>query len=138
MVVKGHYAERARRGGGEDLPHVLDLRLAHGPSLLLPRPDRVEAAGDDALGAVDRLQLRPGAAKLVERPRETPRGPARDVVVARNDEQRGPEGAEELRGSPVLSGSVAVREVAAHDDKLGSALRHERAQVVLHLRLFLR
>jgi hypothetical protein len=138
MMVEGDHLERAGRSSGEGLRDAVELGRPQGTALLLPGSDRVEPADDQALGAVRRLRLGPGAQELVEGARHAPGRPPGDVVVARNDEQ-GPVQRTEQRGGPfVLGGLVPVCEVAARDDKLRVESADQRPQIVLHFGLLSR
>ena len=131
-------AEGAVRRLSEAAPGAVDLRASKRAALLLPRADGVQAADDETLGAVGGLGLAPDALELVERPREAPRRELGDVVVARHDQERRAERAEQAGRVVVLGRRVAVREVAADDDELGRGRVDERAQIPLDLRLLLR
>ena len=135
-MVEGDHLERVGRCVGEDARHVLELGVAEGATLLLPRSHRVQPDDCEPLGPVDGLELRPDAQELVEGAREPPRRPARDVVVPRNDEQRAAERLQKAGGALVFFGFVAVRQVAARHDEFGVGLLYECPQIAFDLGLF--
>jgi hypothetical protein len=117
---------------------VLELSAADGAALLLPGSYGVQATDDEPFGAVDRLELGPAAVKLLEGPREAPGRPAGDVVVTRDDEERGVERAQQGGRPLVLGLRIPVSKVTARDDELRPALGHECTKIAFHLGFFLR
>ena len=94
----------------------------HGRTELMP--DEADAVGD-----VHRAGRLPDPLELRPRPREPRRERVRDVVVARNGDDRRRRGARRKRGRPlVLVAAPAVGQVAAGDDQLGPQALDQRGQ----------
>jgi hypothetical protein len=117
----------------------LELALGERAGLVAVRADRIEADCEDVLGLVDGLGPLPLPLELVERAREpAERGPRRDVVVARDDEQRASQVAEEAGRALVLVTPAPVREVAARDHELRIDELDQRHKRTVDRRLFAR
>lgn len=84
---------------------------------------------------MDGLGRLPVPLELAERMREPGRERPRDVVVARDDEQRPFEPLQKRRGAIVLARPCAVRQVAARDDQFGVDALDQGAQRALDLGL---
>ena len=112
-----------------------ELAGAKPAGLVPPRPNRVKADGEEAVGGVHRLCRLPLTLELAERVREPPLERPRDVVVARDHEQRPLQASQKLRSSAMLVGPSAVCQVAGGDDQSGVGALDEGAQRTLDLRL---
>jgi len=86
--VDGDDAKRSGGGAGELAGHALELAAPQDALLIEPWPRRVEPHGDEALGAVDRLDIAPDAFEVGERAGKAGRREHRHVVVSRHDEDR--------------------------------------------------
>ena len=111
--------ERALGRLGEQLPGPLQLGGANTAGLVAPGSDRVEPDCEDVVAAVHGLGGLPVPLELPKRVREPGGEGVRDVVVARNHEQRAGESLQEGRCALVLLGRSAVRQIAARDDQTG-------------------
>ena len=76
---------------GEQPGRLVELALPQAARLVAPGPDRVQADDVQVRRAVDGLGRLPLALELGEGAGEAGRGRVRDVVVARDDDQGGPQ-----------------------------------------------
>jgi len=100
-----------------------------------PRPHRVEADDEEAVALVDGLRRLPVPLEFAERVCEAGRERPRDVVVARDDQQRPLESLQKCRRAVVLARPCAVRQIAAGDDQFGVDALDQGAERTLDLRL---
>jgi hypothetical protein len=138
VVVEDDHAERRRRGLGEELGRVGKLCAAYAAGLLQPGPDGVQPDDEERLRSVDRLGCLPVTLELRKGLREARDRRVRDVVVARDGEDRPSEAAEEARGPLVLLRTAAVGQVATRDDQLGIHALDQGLEPRLQARLFMR
>ena len=132
-------AERAVGRARHLVPNPLELALGERARLVAVRADRIEADCEDVVGPVDGLGPLPLPLELVERTGEpAERGPRRDVVIARDDEQRPSQVAEEAGRALVLVTTPSVREVAARDHELGIDTLDQRRKRAVDRRLLAR
>ena len=128
VVVQRDDAQRIGRALLQPLHAAREPVVVDRPSLLAPRPDRVEPDDDDVVGDVERLGRPERALPFVERACEPGREGIRDVVISRNDEEGQLEPAQEVRGDFELGPPPAVREIARCDEQLGVEIRDESTQ----------
>src|SRR5207249_4665795 len=117
VVMEGDDAKCPFGCYGEQLGGVPELAGAQPTGLVPPRPNRVEADGEEAVGAVYGLGRLPLPLELAEGVREPPLESPRDVVVARDHEQRALQASQKLRLTAMLLGPSTVRQVAGGDDQ---------------------
>jgi hypothetical protein len=102
VVVEGDDPVCGRRDAGKRVRGPLDLGVAQPPGLVSPGADRVQPDDDERVGAVRRLGRLPLPLELLPRVREPLRERVRDVVVARDCQERELEAAEKRRSALVL------------------------------------
>ena len=138
VVVERDDAQRAGRRLREHARGVMELARPERAALVPPRPDGVESAHDEALGAVHGLHLGPVPLELGERTQD-PRGrPGRDVVVPGDDDQRPLQRAQEPGRPLLLLGLVPVGEIAGREHDLRVGPLHQLDEIRLDLRLLVR
>jgi hypothetical protein len=120
---------------GEQLCRALQLPRVDAAGLVTPRPYRVEADDEEAIAVVDGLGRLPVPLELAERMRESGWERPRDVVVARDDEQRSFEPLEKRGRAVVLGRARAVCQIPAHNDQFRADALDQSAQRALDLRL---
>ena len=118
----------------EDLRGAPHLLVAQAARLVPPRPDGVEPGDDERVRAVHRLGRLPQPLELLPGPGEPPRKRVRDVVVARDRQQRQLEAAEEGRRPLVLAAQPSVGQIAARDHEVGSRFLDQPAERLDRLR----
>ena len=135
VVVEDDDPKRAPGRTGEQLGGPLQLPGANAPGLVPPRPHRVEADDEQAVGLVDGLRRLPVPLELAERMCEAGRERPRDVVVARDDQQRPFESLQKRRRADMLVRPCTVCQIAAGDDQFGVDALDQGDQRALDLRL---
>ena len=135
VVMERDDAKRTIGCSGEQLGGVPELAGAQPARLVPPRPNGVEADGEKAVGAVNRLCCLPLPLELSERMREPSLEGPRDVVVARDHEQRPLQPSQKVRRTAMLLGPSAVCQVAGGDYQSGVGALDEGAQRTLDFRL---
>lgn len=138
VMVEDDDPERVRRRVREQRRRVLELAAAQAAGLVPPGAHRVQPHDQEPLGAVDRLGRLPEPLELGERPGEPGRERVRDVVVARDREEREAQAAQEPSGALVLVPAAPVRQVSARDDQLGPRPLDQRGERSLDDRILAR
>ncbi len=128
MVVQRDDAQRVGRSLLEPLRAEREAVVVDRTSLLTPRAYRIEPDDDDVLGDVYRLRGAEDALPLVECACETRGEGIRNVVIARNDQERQREPAQKLRGDLELDASPSVREITGGHEELGLEIGDERTK----------
>ena len=107
----------------------------HPTGLVAPRPHRVQPDHEQALATMNGLGRLPVPLELTKRMREASRERPRNVVVARDDEERPPEPLEKRCRAVVLFRPCAVGQIPARNDQLGVDALDQRTERPFYLRL---
>jgi hypothetical protein len=134
MMVEDDDPKHSLGRSREQLGGPLQLPRADAAGLMPPGPDRVQADDEEAVGLVHGLRRLPVALELAKGPSEAGGERVRDVVVARNREERPFETVQERCRSVVLLGAAAVGEIAARDDQMGVDALDQRLERALDVR----